>query len=236
MPPIVQLLVLTAVAGAAIPLGAFVASFEHIRSDWLRTEFRHFVIAFGGGALVSAVALVLIPEGTKPLVIWESVTAFAAGGLGFWGLQVLLNRSQSSATQLVAMLSDFVPEVIALGATIATGGSGAILLTSIIALQNLPEGFNSYRELREGGLPQRRILIWFAIAALLGPLLGAFGFWMLADQPRILGWMQVFAASGIMYLVFEDIAPQAKLKNSSLPALGAVLGFLLGLIGKLLEG
>ena len=65
---------------------------------------------------------------------------------------------------------------------------------------------------------------------------GAFGYWMLADQPRILGWLQVFAASGIMYLVFEDIAPQAKLKNSSLPALGAVLGFLLGLLGKLLEG
>lgn len=71
---------------------------------------------------------------------------------------------------------------------------------------------------------------------MLGPILGAFGYWMLADHSRILGWMQVIAASGIMYLVFEDIAPQAKLKNSSLPALGAVIGFLLGLIGKLIEG
>lgn len=236
MLPITELLVLTAFAGMAIPIGGVLASYEHIHSDWLRSEFRHFVIAFGGGALFSAIALVLIPEGTQHLQVWESALAFAAGGVGFWLLQVLLNRSESSASQLVAMLSDFIPEVIALGATIATGGDGALLLASIIALQNLPEGFNSYRELRQGGWPKRRILIWFTMAAMLGPLLGAFGYWMLADQPRMLGWMQVFAASGIMYLVFEDIAPQAKLKNSSLPALGAVLGFLLGLLGKLLEG
>ncbi|WP_145076681.1 ZIP family metal transporter [Aureliella helgolandensis] len=235
MAPIVELLVLTAFAGAAIPIGGFLASWEHIHSDWLRSEFRHLVIAFGGGALFSAIALVLIPEGTRHLPVWESVAAFAAGGVGFWLLQVLLNRSKSSASQLVAMLSDFIPEVIALGATIAAGGAGAVLLASIIALQNLPEGFNSYRELRHGGLPKRRILIWFTVAAMLGPLLGVLGFWMLADQLRLLGWMQVFAAAGIMYLVFEDVAPQAKLKNSSLPALGAVLGFLLGLVGKLLE-
>ncbi|APZ90964.1 ZIP family metal transporter [Fuerstiella marisgermanici] len=236
MSPVVELLLLTAIAGAAMPIGGFVASFEHIRSNWLRTEFRHSVIAFGGGALFSAIALVLIPEGIKHLEVWESVTAFAAGGVGFWLLQILLDRSKSSSTQMVAMLSDFIPEVIALGATFATGGPGVVVLASIITLQNLPEGFNSYRELRESGLPTRRILTWFSIAALLGPLMGAFGYWMLADQQRLLGWMQLFAASGIMYLVFDDIAPQAKLKNSSLPALGSVLGFLLGLLGKLLDG
>ncbi|QEF97961.1 ZIP Zinc transporter [Stieleria maiorica] len=236
MDPITQLVLCTAVAGGAIPLGGVVASFENIRPRWLEEEFRHTVIAFGGGALLSAVALVLIPDGAELIATWETVTAFAAGGLCFWGLQILLDRSQSSASQLVAMLSDFVPEVIALGAVISGGKSGAILLAVIITLQNLPEGFNAYRELRSGGLASRKILFWFMIAAILGPLLGFLGYHLLADEPRILGWMQVFAASGILYLVFEDIAPQATLNNSSFPPLGAVFGFLLGLFGKLLEG
>ncbi|WP_149499293.1 ZIP family metal transporter [Roseiconus lacunae] len=234
--PIVQLILLTAIAGGAIPVGGWIASVESIRPQWLEEELRHTVIAFGGGALISAVALVLVPEGIKTIATWESTIAFASGGLVFWGLQVWLDRSESSSSQLVAMLTDFIPEVIALGAVIATGESGALLLAAIIALQNLPEGFNSYRELLSGGLMRGKILFWFTAAAMLGPLMGAIGYFFFAEQPRVLGWMQVFAASGILYLVFEDIAPQARLKNSSLPPLGAVLGFLLGLIGKMLEG
>ena len=49
-------------AGAAVPIGAFFAQFENIESDWLKEEFRHSVIAFGGGILIAAVALVLVPE------------------------------------------------------------------------------------------------------------------------------------------------------------------------------
>jgi ZIP family zinc transporter len=44
----------------------------------------------------------------------------------------------------------------------------------------------------------------------------------------------IFAAGGILYLTFQDIAPQAKLQKHWGPPLGAVAGFLLGLIGQLL--
>ena len=41
---------------------------------------------------------------------------------------------------------------------------------------------------------------------------------------------------GILYLIFEDIAPQAALRNRHAPPLGAVAGFLLGLAGQLMTG
>ena len=59
------LLLWTALAGACIPIGALLARIEHIRSRWLEEELRHFAIAFGGGILVGAVALVLIPKGIE---------------------------------------------------------------------------------------------------------------------------------------------------------------------------
>ena len=45
-----QALALGTLAGCTIPLGAVIASKEHIQPRWMENEFRHSVIAFGGGA------------------------------------------------------------------------------------------------------------------------------------------------------------------------------------------
>jgi len=44
----------------------------------------------------------------------------------------------------------------------------------------------------------------------------------------------LFCSGGIIYLVFDDIAPQAQLENKDFPAIGAVAGFLMGLIGTMM--
>ncbi len=59
--PFIQILVVTSLAGAAIPLGGAVAMVERISPRWLEQEFRHSVTAFGGVILILAVALVLVP-------------------------------------------------------------------------------------------------------------------------------------------------------------------------------
>ena len=71
--------------GGCILAGGLLARIERIRPLWLENEFRHSVIAFGGGALIAAVALVLVPEGMMQLGSpWASVSLFLAGGLLFF--------------------------------------------------------------------------------------------------------------------------------------------------------
>ncbi|MBB1383603.1 divalent cation transporter, partial [Shewanella sp. SR41-2] len=53
----------TLLAGLAMPLGAIIARFEKVGNEWIEHEFRHSVMASGGGPLLSAGALVLVPEG-----------------------------------------------------------------------------------------------------------------------------------------------------------------------------
>jgi ZIP family zinc transporter len=55
-------------------------------------------------------------------------------------------------------------------------------------------------------------------------------------HPALLGGLMVFCAGGILYLIFQDVAPQAKLERHWTPSLGAVGGFLLGLIGYMITG
>ncbi|MCC9642790.1 divalent cation transporter [Rhodopirellula sp. JC740] len=235
MTELIQVLLLTTLAGAAIPVGGLIAMIERISPEWLENEFRHSVIAFGGGVLVSAVALVLVPDGIKELSLPWIVTAFVLGGLLFWGLETLLAQMKGSMSQLIAMLSDFIPEAIALGAAFATGESAGLLLAVLIGLQNLPEGFNAFRELEASSkIPRKKIVAYLAACVPLGPLSGWLGFQYLSNYPRAVDFIMLLAASGILYLTFQDLAPQAKTDNQRAPAIGAVFGFLLGLIGHVL--
>lgn len=230
--PLVTVLLLSLIAGLAMPVGALLARYERIRPWWLERELRHAVVAFGGGVLLAAVALVLVPEGIGVLD-WPVATGlFIAGGLGFFVLDRQLRRATGSKAQLVAMLADFIPEALALGATFAAGESVGVLLAILITLQNLPEGFNAFRELRHATrLTAGRIIGGFALMALLGPLCGFAGFVWLAGDPAVVGGIMLVSAGGILYLTFEDIAPQAQLANRHAPALGAVFGFAVGLLG-----
>lgn len=60
---------------------------------------------------------------------------------------------------------------------------------------------------------------------------GTAGYLLLADSPRIVAAIMLFAAGGILYIVFQDIAPQVRLQHHWAPPLGALAGFLLGLVG-----
>lgn len=237
MSDVIQIVALTLMAGIAMPVGASLAAIERISPHWLETEVRHGVIAFGGGALLSAVALVLVPEGVADLSIFTVAVCFTAGGALFMALDIWLAANKTPFNQLAAMLSDFVPEALALGATFTVSSEAGLLLAGIIALQNLPEGFNAYREISESTeYSQGRIIGAFTVMAFLGPVAGLFGYFLLAGYPVVVSGIMVFAAGGILYIVFQDIAPQARLRNHWAPPLGAVAGFLLGVIGHMLVG
>ena len=225
----------TFLAGVGMPIGAAVASLENIKPRWLEEEFRHSIIAFGGGALLSAVALVLVPEGIENLDPFSAVIYFCSGAVLFMALDILLFKLKTAASQFTAMLSDFIPESMALGAAFSISSNTALLLACLMALQNLPEGFNSYHELKSSTSYRRsKIICTFAIMTLLGPVAGVSGYLWLSSHPEIIGAIMLFAAGGILYSVFQDIAPQVKLKNHWTPPLGAIMGFVLGIVGYML--
>ena len=74
----------------------------------------------------------------------------------------------------------------------------------------------------------------FAGVALLGPVFGVAGYLWLADYPTQMAAVMLLASGGILYSIFQDIAPQVKLKKHWAPPLGALLGFALGIVGRML--
>ena len=225
-------LALASLAALSVPAGAALGRVSTLHPGWLEDEARHGVIAFGGGALLAAVALVLVPEGADRLPGWLAVLLFAAGGAAFAALDWYMAGRQGPGAQFVALLTDFLPEAAALGALLVTAPATALVLAAIVALQNVPEAFNAWREMQAKGPPPRMRLFWGVVP--LGPAAALLGHQVLQSHPATLGAIMIFAAGGIVYLVFEDIAPSVPLENHWLPPLGAILGFALGLAGHLL--
>jgi ZIP family zinc transporter len=66
----------------------------------------------------------------------------------------------------------------------------------------------------------------------IGPLVAVLGWVNFSDNVMLLGAVMLFAAGGILYLIFQDIAPQSRMQRHWAPPLGAVLGFCLGMLGQ----
>lgn len=239
MSPLAWMLLSTTAAGACIALGGLAAVNLRRRPNWLENEFRHGVIAFGGGVLLAAVVLVLLPQGLAALGdAWAVAACFVGGGVAVYAVERQLGLRRRESPQFAAMLLDYVPESLALGGMFAAGVRQGALLALLIGLQNLPEGFNAYRErVAARGARPAVVLGQMALLAPLGPLLALLSWCLLADRPGVLGGIMLAAAGGILYLIFQDIAPAARLQRHRAPPLGAVLGFCAALLGqRLLEG
>lgn len=222
-------------AGVCIPLGGLLAVYTRFSPKWLEAEFRHFVIALGGGILVGAVGLVLVPQGLKSMDHSHWALAwFLAGSALFFLIERAMGRRKVQAPQFMGMLLDYIPEAIALGGMLAAGAKEAPLLALLIGLQNLPEGFNAYRELRQQKWSGQSILLGMCALVVLGPLSGLAGYHLLGGSPEVLGALMLFASGGILYLIFQDIAPQSKLRRHWGPPIGSAVGFSLAMLSHLL--
>lgn len=189
-------------------------------------------MSFGAGIMLSALALVLIPKGMHHLSLLPLIISFASGSLLFFVIDRYLQKQGGQVSTLLAMVMDFIPESIALGAVFALEPEVAILLAIFIGLQNLPESFNAYRELVHSGFTAGKTLIIFFFLSFSGVLGALLGHLVLSDFPKVTSQLMIFASGGILYLLVQDIIPESKLKNSYGVSLGAALGFLIGMIGE----
>jgi len=228
-----KLILFSGFAGITVFLGGILSHLfeKDFKPGPRKDRIIHGLISFEAGIILSALALVLIPEGMEVLELLPLTLTFAGGALAFMLLDRYLARRGGQMATLLAMMMDFVPEAIALGAVFSSDTSTAILLAIFIGLQNLPEAFVSYRDLTSSGFkPVNTLIIFFFLSffGIAGALAGKF---FLSGSPMVTAHLMIFASGGILYLLFQDIVPESKLTGSFIPSLGATLGFMVGVTG-----
>jgi len=217
-------------AGLAALAGGWLAHVEGSAETTTKREFVHAMVALGGGLLLAGVAYALTAPAMERLAPGWLAVCFVGGGVVTAALDRWVARHTGPKAQLMALLADYLPEALSLGAVFTLDPRLGLLLAAFIGAQNLPEGFNAFLELKAAGRSPRQALAALAWLSLLGPLAAVTGHLLLHDAPDTTAALMAMAGGGILYLVFQDIAPKAPMRNHRLPPLGAVLGYALGML------
>lgn len=231
-----QLLLFAGFSGITVFIGGLLAyQFDHhVKQSLFKDQCVHTLMSFGAGIILSAIALVLVPKGLEGLSVIGMALSFSMGAILFMMLDRYLAAKGGQMATLLAMLMDFVPEAIALGAVFAIKPDMAMLLAIFIGLQNLPEAFNAFRDLVHNGFSVRTTLSIFFGLSFLGIIGALIGHLFLSGYPQMTAHLMTFASGGILYLLIQDIIPESKLMNDYHTSLGATLGFLVGIVGEML--
>jgi zinc transporter, ZIP family len=236
------------VVGASLLAGAVAAALLR-----LPDRLAALLTAFGGGVLLAAVALELVPEADARAGTALTAAGLIVGMLVYVGADGWLNRNEEirntresmhaaaagramrddaevarGESIAVGLTVDGVPESIALGLTVAEGEIGVALLAGVV-VGNVVESYGAAQPIIAGGRPKS-----FAIALLGGIGLAlafatALGGTVLADaSPDLVGSAQAIAAGAVLAVVSIAVIPHAFEEVSSAVAAAMVLGFVGG--------
>jgi zinc transporter, ZIP family len=231
--------------GSAIGWGALAASSLVIGAalsfarEWSMRQVG-YVLAFGAGALISAVSFELAAEGIAVGGAAITGVGLGVGAVTYFVLDGLIARRHATghgrkgrmegdgsgtALALGAFL-DGIPEQLVLGINIAAGGGVGVSLLVAIFVSNLPEALGSADDMAKQGKPRGRILrLWLLVAAIcaLASLVG----YLLADAVSgdAKAAIDGFAAGALLVMLIDSMIPDARKDAGRGAGLVTVLGF-----------
>lgn len=208
---------------AGVMIAASVWSLLIPAMDMAQVQGQSAMLPVGGGFLLGGLFLLLLDRLLPHLHV---------GGDTPEGLPAKLRRS----TMLVlAVTLHNVPEGMAVGLAFAAAAQstdqgalmGALALAIGMGLQNLPEGAAIALPLRSEGLSRARAFTYGALSGVVEPVFGLLAVLVASQITGVMPWILSFAAGAMIYVVVEELIPEAQLgEHSHTGTASVMLGFL----------
>jgi len=147
------------------------------------------------------------------------------------GIKTSLERS---VLLILAITIHNLPEGMAIGVAFGAvnagipgaGMAGAIALALGIGIQNFPEGLAISAPLRREGFSNSKSWFFGQLSAVVEPIGAVIGAAAVISMRQILPYALAFAAGAMIYVVVEELIPEAQQgKSTDIATAGAMLGF-----------
>ncbi len=240
----------------ATVLGAATVFF--FRKD-MSQKTQQIFLGFAAGVMTAAAVFsLLLPameqaEAAGKNVIWPVAGGFAIGALFLFVFDRILPHLHIGSetpeglpshwrktTMLVfAVTLHNIPEGMAVGLSFAGAalarGAGAlpaaIALAVGMALQNFPEGAAVSLPLRSGGVRKGTAFLCGAASGIVEPVFGILAVLVAGTVSGLMPWALSFAAGAMIYVVVEELIPEAHLgEHSHIGTASVLIGFFVMMI------
>ena len=216
------------------------------------------MLGFTGGVMVAASFWSLLAPGIEMspgegfVKVIPALVGFGLGALFIFGLDKILphlhvnfKMSESegiktpwhkSVLLTLAITLHNIPEGLAVGVLfggVAAGFErasigGAVALAIGIGLQNFPEGFAVAMPLRRQGLSRWKSFNYGQMSAIVEPIAAVLGAWAVLTFEPILPYALCFAAGAMIFVVVEEVVPEAQQGNyTDISTMGFIGGFMI---------
>ena len=150
-----------------------------------------------------------------------------------------VSSSKRSTLLISAVTLHNIPEGMAVGLSFALAVqqndpamyTSAIALALGIGIQNFPEGAAITIPLLEDGISKRKAFGLGCMSGAMEPIFGFLTVFLAAWITPVMPWLLSFAAGSMIYVVVEELIPEAQLnEHSHAGTLGFMTGFLLMMV------
>ena len=217
-----------------------------------RPRLLNMMLGFSAGVMIAASFWSLLEpaiaraEQQPGLPAWFIATAgFLTGALFLWASDKLVSRSlgkvESGGKRRIILLVlsitlHNIPEGMAVGVAFGAlqqGCSmealmGAVSVAVGIGLQNFPEGAAVSVPLRREGCSRGKSFLVGQASAMVEPVAGALGAWLVLYVQTLLPYALSFAAGAMILVAVHELIPECQKNQSDQPyfaTMGIVLGF-----------
>lgn len=185
-------------------------------------------IPAAGGFLLGALFLLFMDKMIPHLHIGETQ---AEGPKTSWHKTTLM---------VFAVTLHNIPEGMAMGLSFANAGMGgttfahyasAFALAMGMGMQNFPEGAAISLPLKKEGTSSKKAFVLGSLSGIVEPIFGVLTVLLASALLPYMPWLLSFAAGAMVYVVVEELIPEAHLgEHSHVGTLGVLAGFMLMMI------
>jgi zinc transporter, ZIP family len=224
-----------ALAASSLVLGALLA----FARSWPSRQIG-LVLAFGAGALISAVSFELAAEGIEVGSLRATAAGLGIGAIAYFGLDGAIARrfsasrgrsgrtsgSDPGTSLALGAFLDGIPEQLVLGIGLASGEGVGVGLLVAIFVSNLPEAIGSASEMKDAGVERSGVLaLWAGVAAVC--TLASVAGYGIADVASgdLRAAIDGFAAGALLVMLIDSMIPDATRDSGRVAGLVTTLGF-----------